>query len=205
MKVGSQSTTQVDAASAAPAGAPRLPDLAEPLSFKQVDDTYFRHVVGWMQAMRVPAADMEDAAQEVFLIVQRKLQGFRGENLAGWLYRIADLTARNYRRLAWFKHLFRLDANDDTLEALAVYGTPAVTLEEKEDQRTLAHMLSRLSRKRRETLVLFELEGYSGQEIAALQGVPVATVWTRLHLARKDLVAMAAAARRRNEREAGNA
>jgi DNA-directed RNA polymerase specialized sigma24 family protein len=60
-----------------------------------------------------------------------------------------------------------------------------------------------MSDKRRETLVLFEVEGYSGQEIAALQGVPVKTVWTRLHHARKDLVAMVTDLRNQAEREAG--
>jgi RNA polymerase sigma-70 factor, ECF subfamily len=185
-----------------PAAPPQLPELPRPLSFEVVYHAYFRQVVAWMRAMYVPAADAEDAAQEVFLVAQRKLSGFRGDNLAGWLYRIADLTARNYRRLAWFKHIFRHEPSDEALDAWTVGGTPAVTLEQKEDQRTLARMLARMSPKRRETLILFEVEGLSGQEIADLQGVPIKTVWTRLHHARKDLVAMVAA-RRRNEKQAG--
>ena len=40
-----------------------------------------------------------------------------------------------------------------------------------------------------EVLVLFEIEGYSGDEIARLLEIPVATVWTRLHHARKALLA----------------
>jgi len=60
-----------------------------------------------------------------------------------------------------------------------------------------------MSDKRRSTLVLFEIEGYSGQEISTLHGVPVKTVWTRLHHARKDLVAMVAAQRKQREAEAG--
>jgi RNA polymerase sigma-70 factor (ECF subfamily) len=43
-----------------------------------------------------------------------------------------------------------------------------------------------MSEKRRTTLVLFEIEGYSGEEIARIQDIPLATVWTRLHHARKD-------------------
>ena len=34
--------------------------------------------------------------------------------------------------------------------------------------------------------MLFEIEGYSGEEIARIQDVPLGTVWTRLHLARKE-------------------
>jgi RNA polymerase sigma-70 factor (ECF subfamily) len=81
--------------------------------------------------------------------------------------------------------------------------SPARALEQKEDRHTIATLLARMSDKRRETLVLFEVEGYSGQEIAALQGVPVKTVWTRLHHARKDLVAMVTDLRNQAEREAG--
>jgi RNA polymerase sigma-70 factor, ECF subfamily len=201
--VGSQTTIQADAERVTPAASPQL--FARALSFETVYHAYFRQVVVWMRAMKVPASDMEDAAQEVFLTVRRKLSEFRGDNLAGWLYRIADFTARNYRRLAWFKHLFSREPSDEAADAWTMGGTPAITLEQREDQRSLAHMLARMSAKRRETLILFEVEGYSGQEIAALQGVPIKTVWTRLHHARRDLVAMVAAARKRHEREAGNA
>ncbi len=186
----------------ASAEAPRVPALPPPFSFDDIYHAYFRQVVSWMRAMNVPPADMEDAAQEVFLVVQRRLSGFRGDNPAPWLYRIADLTARNYRRLAWFKRLLSRDHHHEGDQAWAE-GTPARTLEQKEDQRTLAAMLARLSLKRRETLVLFEVEGYSGHEIAMLQGVPIKTVWTRLHHARKDLVAMVAATRRQRQREEG--
>jgi len=203
--VASQTTIRVDAARARPAGEPRFSALSQPLSFERIYDAYFRHVVGWMRALNVPPTDMEDAAQEVFLVVQRKWRGFRGDNLAGWLYRIADLTARNYRRLAWFKHLFAREPSREAAESLVVGGTPAVTLEEKEDRRALTHMLARMSAKRRETLILFEVEGYSGHEIAALQGIPIKTVWTRLHHARKDLLAMVAATRKRQQWETGNA
>jgi RNA polymerase sigma-70 factor (ECF subfamily) len=151
--------------------------------------------------MGVPEAEIEDVAQDVFLIVRRKLSHFHGGNLAGWLYRIAHLTVRNFRRRAWFKNVFSRGQNLDSMEVAGVSASPAMALEKKQDQHVLAQMLARMSDKRRTTLVLFEIEGYSGQEIATLHGVPVKTVWTRLHHARKDLVAMVAA--RRRQREAG--
>jgi RNA polymerase sigma-70 factor, ECF subfamily len=200
--VGSQRTT-ADAEGMTQVMEPRMSAPPRPLSFEAVYHTYFQQVVRWMRAMMIPPADLEDAAQEVFLVAQRKLSRFRGDNMAGWLYRIADLTARNYRRLAWFKHLFARDSSDDVFDALTMGSTPAVTLEQKEDQRALSRMFSRMSAKRRETLIMFEVEGYSGAEIASLHGVPLKTVWTRLHHARKDLVAMVATARRQREREVG--
>ena len=53
----------------------------------------------------MPSSDTEDLAQEIFLVVRRKLDRFDGGNLAGWLYRIAQLTVRDHRRRAWFKNL----------------------------------------------------------------------------------------------------
>jgi RNA polymerase sigma-70 factor (ECF subfamily) len=156
-----------------------------------------------MRGLGVPEAEIEDVAQDVFMIVRRKLPHFHGGNLAGWLYRIAHLTVRNFRRKAWFKNLFSRRREFDSVELLGMGATPAMALETKQDQRVLAQMLDRMSDKRRSTLVLYEIEGYSGQEIATLHGVPVKTVWTRLHHARKDLVAMVAALRKQREAEAG--
>jgi DNA-directed RNA polymerase specialized sigma24 family protein len=45
---------------------------------------------------------------------------------------------------------------------------------------------------RRAAFVLFEIDGLSGEEIARIQAVPVNTVWRRLHVARKELLALVA-------------
>lgn len=188
---------------ACPVDLARLPEIPGRLAFEDVYHTYFRQTVAWIRALGVPDAEIEDVAQDVFLVVRRKLPQFQGGNLAGWLYRIAQLTVRNFRRLAWFKNLFSRSQDLDAADGLAMTTTPAMALEKKQDQRVLIQMLDRMTDKRRETLVLFEIEGYSGNEIAALHGVPVKTVWTRLHHARKDLVAMVSALRQQRETEAG--
>jgi len=51
--------------------------------------------------------------------------------------------------------------------------------------------LATLDPRRRAVLVMYELEGLSGEEIAAVLGCPTATVWRRLHYARAELMAMA--------------
>ncbi len=197
-----QATLPAEGAPARANETARLPS-GVPLTFPAVYHAYFPQVVGWMRAMGVPPADLEDLAQEVFLVVRRKLPRFREGSLAAWIYKIAEHKSRNYRRLAWFRNVFLPGRTLDTVDAVAVGESPAKALEQKEDQQTIAGMLARMSDKRRETLLLFEVEGYSGQEIAALQGVPVKTVWTRLHHARKDLVAMVTELRNQREREAG--
>ncbi len=47
--------------------------------------------------------------------------------------------------------------------------------------------LARLSEEKRLVLVMIEMEDLSGEEVAKALGIPVATVWTRLHYARAEL------------------
>jgi RNA polymerase sigma-70 factor (ECF subfamily) len=49
-----------------------------------------------------------------------------------------------------------------------------------------------MTEKRQTTFVLFEIEGYSGEEIAEIQSLPLDTVWTRLHHARKEFMRLVA-------------
>jgi RNA polymerase sigma-70 factor, ECF subfamily len=162
---------------------------AEPaagLVFKQVYEDWFDDVVKWLYALGAPASDTEDLAQEIFLVVRRRLEEFDGGNLAGWLYRISQLTVRDYRRRAWFKHLVRGRSEIDLTAIPHTAASPERSYEVAENRKLFQDVVARMSEKRRTTLVLFEIEGYSGEEIARIQDIPLATVWTRLHHARKD-------------------
>jgi RNA polymerase sigma-70 factor (ECF subfamily) len=153
--------------------------------FREIYERWFGDVVRWLYALGVPGSDTEDLAQEIFLVVQRKLHRFDGGNLAGWLYRIAQLTVRDHRRRAWFKNLTIRRRELDVGADLTTPG-PAARYEEAENRRIVQTLVSRMSEKLRTAFVLFEIEGYSGEEIARIQDVPLGTVWTRLHLARKE-------------------
>ncbi|HEY0714199.1 MAG TPA: RNA polymerase sigma factor [Polyangia bacterium] len=170
---------------------------AEPPDFAALYDRWFEDVYRWLRALGAPAADREDLAQEVFLVVRRRLVDFDNENVAGWLYRIASRQVAAHRRRKWFRNLLARPAKEDLDTLLSAADDPASLLERKERQQLLTRLLDRMSAIRRTTFVLFEIEGYSGEEIARLQGVPVKTVWTRLHHARKDLFAMLDAHRRK--------
>lgn len=164
------------------------------LDFRAVYEAWFDPVCRWARALGGPGADVEDVAQEVFLVVRRKLPHFHADNLGGWLYRITAGKVRDARRLAWVRHLiFGASAGDDRVEE---GPGPVELLERKDDERRLYRLLDQLSDKRRRVLVLAEIEGLSGDEIARLEGIPVATARTRLHHARRDFVALAARLRR---------
>lgn len=170
----------------------------DPLDFATLYDTWFHDVCRWSRALGCPDADIEDVAQEVFVTVQRRLPDFREGRVAAWLYTITARATRDHRRRAWFRHLLRpREGIELDTFALAAPG-PAERLENLEDRRRLARLLEGMSDKKRTVLVLFEIEGYTGEEIAALQGVPVDTVWTRLHTARRELRAKLLRQRKRD-------
>jgi RNA polymerase sigma-70 factor (ECF subfamily) len=169
---------------------------AEPPTFEEVYAQWFHEVSRWARAFGGLDADLDDLTQEVFLVVRRKLARFDGKNLSGWLYRIAQRTVRDYRRRAWFKSLLRSKRERDSEpESASPARDPAEQFEQREAERFLSQILEQMSETRRTAFILFEIEGYSGDEIAALEGVPVNTVWTRLHHARKEFAALIGRAR----------
>ena len=154
--------------------------------FREIYEAWFDDVVKWLYALGAPAADTEDLAQEIFLVVRRQLSRFDGGNLAGWLYRISQLTVRDHRRRAWFKNLVLRRQEIDLAEMPHGARGPAHSYEDAEARRTFQKLVAKMSEKLRTTFVLFEIEGYSGEEIASIQDIPLGTVWRRLHHARKD-------------------
>jgi len=160
--------------------------------FRALYDAWFNEVLRWTRALGGPEADRDDIVQEVFLVVRRRFASFDGGNLAGWLYRITRRQVRDFRRRTWVKHIFSKASLVDPERLPHREGNPADALEQKEDQRVLHRMLQKLNDDRRAALVLFEIEGLSGEEIARIQNVPVNTVWTRLHHARREFFALAA-------------
>jgi RNA polymerase sigma-70 factor, ECF subfamily len=169
-------------------------------SFEVIYDRWFEEVARWLRALGGPDADVEDLAQEVFMVVRRKLDSFDGQNLPAWLYGIARRTLGDHRRRAWFKNLF-VRRSDVALDELAQQSpSPADQVEQREARRLFAALVGRLSERRRRAFVLFEVEGYTADEIAALEGIPSATVRTRLHHARKDFMALVKRHRRKEEK-----
>ena len=159
--------------------------------FDSIYVQHFQDVCRWVAAFGCPSSDVDDLAQEVFLIVRRKLEGFAGGNLPGFIYRITQRVVSDYRRRSWFRRLLsRSNADPD---ALADRGDgPADALARARAQRLLREAMSQMSPKRRAAFYLFEVEGYTGEEIAALEDVSVTTIYTRLHHARKQFLAYVA-------------
>jgi len=159
-------------------------------SFNALYDAWFESVLRWIRALGAPQADREDIAQDVFLVVRRRLHAFDGQNPAAWLYRITKRQVRDFRRRTWIKSIFTRE-HTDALDTLPDDSAgPAALLERKQTQRILFTLLAKMNPDRRAAFVLFELDGLAGEEIARIQGVAVSTVWKRLHVARKEFLAL---------------
>jgi RNA polymerase sigma-70 factor (ECF subfamily) len=163
-----------------------LEEFRPPATFDEIYETWSVEVAKWVRALGGPIADRDDLVQEVFVVVYRRLETFDGQNLAGWLYRITRSKVRDYRRLRWVKRVVLWEREPDHLATLDEYN-PLSILATREKQALLSRLLDELSESERMAIVLFEVEGYSGQQIAELQGVPLNTVFTRIHNARKRL------------------
>lgn len=157
------------------------------LDFDEIYRTFFDSVCRWTRALGGPDAERDDLVQDVFLIVHRRLPDFDGENLAGWLYQITRHRVRDFRRLRWFR-LF-LSSSYANLSLPSSARGPEAALADKQQGALLSRLLSKLPEAQRAAFVLFEIDGYSGEEIARIQNVPINTVWARVHKARAKLAA----------------
>lgn len=164
-----------------------LPKAPKSTLFDRIYEQRFDDVLRWVRAFGVPAAEQEDLVQEIFIIVHRRLVSFDGRNLSAWLYRITQRRVRDFKRLAWVQH-FLLHRRTGIDELDVVAEDTSEPLEVRQRRKLLNQLLSTLGESERATLVLFEMQGYSGKEIASMQGVALATVWTRIHRARKKLI-----------------
>lgn len=157
----------------------------ENLGFDEIYEAWFHEVMRWTRAFGGLDADLEDLVQEVFIVVRRKLDRFDCENLPGWLYRITQRTVSDYRRRAWFRRFWQPPSFDTLVDP---GPSPLEAAERRQAERTLSEALSHMSASHRSAFILFEIEGYSGEEIARLENIPVKTVYTRLHYARRDFM-----------------
>jgi RNA polymerase sigma-70 factor, ECF subfamily len=152
-----------------------------------VYDAYAPFVWRSLQRMGVPESDLEDALQEVFIVVHRKLDQYDADRakLSTWLFGITLNVARKHRTRG------RLTLGADVDATPCDQPSQDTQLQRRQQAERLNLVLGKMRPEHSATFVMFELEGLSCQEIADLTGVPVGTVYSRLHKARdqfKELV-----------------
>jgi RNA polymerase sigma-70 factor, ECF subfamily len=149
--------------------------------FDQIYDQYFDFAWSNLRRLGIPAAHLEDAVQELFIVVHRRLAEFAGRSsLKTWLAGIAWRIASEYRR-----HESRKGGTEPLPDTLVAPGRdPLGAAVHAEALRRLDSLLDGLDEDKRVVFVLAELEQMSAPEIAQALAVNVNTVYSRLRAAR---------------------
>jgi RNA polymerase sigma-70 factor (ECF subfamily) len=161
------------------------PAAAIPLDAAAVHARYAEFV--WLSLQRLGAldADIEDVLQEVFVVVHRRLDSFDGSSrLTTWLFGICMRVMAAYRRRAYRRREQSVAELPES--AMSSERDPHESLVAREARARLLAALDRMDLERRAVFVMFELDDMSCDEIAEILGVPVGTVYSRLHAARKE-------------------
>ena len=155
-----------------------------PQSFDELYDRYFPFVWRCLRGMGVGPTGLDDAAQDVFLVVHRQLGGFRGESSAQtWLYGIARHVASNHQRRDQ-----RKQAPLEPLVSEPAHPDPG-PLEQAEDAEAAAFVASfvaGLADKKRDLFILAVLEEMTIPEVATALAIPLNTAYTRLRSVRAE-------------------
>jgi RNA polymerase sigma-70 factor, ECF subfamily len=163
-----------------------MPALAEEAAVPAVpsfDEVYARHFAFVWRVLRtfgVPDAALEDAAQDVFVVVHRRLPEFEGRAaLTTWLFAIARRVASGHRR----------KGNDGRTEPLgdepAGVSDTFAALSRAQAAATVMAILDTMDEDKRMVFALVELEQLSVPEVARMLALNLNTAYSRLRLARQ--------------------
>ncbi len=149
--------------------------------FTEVFRTHASFVWRVLRRLGVREADLDDALQEVFLVVHRKLARYeeRG-SVRAWLFTIARQVASHSRRVE-IRRQRRLSAPP----SVTVPVDPHETAVRRQAMLLVEAFLTQLDEPRALVFFLVEVEGMTVPEIAASTGENVNTLYARLRLARQ--------------------
>lgn len=160
-----------------PGGAP---------DFRRLFEEHARYVWRVLRRMGVPEADVPDVAQEVFMVVRRKLDRIHALGSArAFIYGIAVREASDLRRSARVRHERLTPIPPEE----AVPAPQQDDVERAEAATLLKSTLERLDSDKRAVFILYELEELDMREVAEAVDCPLQTAYSRLHAARKAVTA----------------
>lgn len=158
-----------------------MPMPAPARTLESIYREHYRFI--WRSALRmgISSDHVEDAVQDVFVVVSERLHTFEGRSsLRTWLFAILFRVASQHRR----KHA---KARRKEAPAISVPIAADESLARKEAATLFERMLDELDDDQRAIFVLFELDRMPAKEIAEALSIKVNTVYSRLRLARKKM------------------
>ena len=148
-------------------------------AFKQLYDRHLGKIYGLCLRMTANRQMAEDATQEVFIQVWRKIDTFAGDSsFSTWLHALATNTTISYLRKQknWLARMKGSDTYDELADQLVADPEAPLT--------DLERCLARLPERARLVFVLHAIEGYRQDNIAQAMGISLGTVKAQFHRAR---------------------
>lgn len=158
-------------------------------SFELLVERYMRGAFAVAYRLLGHRQDAEDVVQEAMLAALTNIQTFDTSRRFGpWLYRIVVTRGLNFRKSRARRQTESLDRDEFATRDPG----PAVGAERSALREAVKQALGQLPERQRMVVQLYELDGFSGAEIAAILGIPAGTVRWHLHEARQSLRGMLA-------------
>lgn len=153
-----------------------------PQSFDSLYNAHFDFIFRCLRRLGVTAANAEDACQEVFIVLHRRIKDIRPEASArAFLFSVATRVASDHRR----KHARTATSTlADDLPAADPGNDPFSAAVYTQAARQLERFLATLDPDQRATFMLVELEEFAVPEVCEALGAKLNTVYSRLRLAR---------------------
>lgn len=150
--------------------------------FRELYEHYFAFTWRSLRYLGVDAALLDDAVQEVWVVVHRRLRQFEGRGeIKTWLFGIALNVQRNLYRSERRHTSRRVEAADIASPATS----PFDEIEAREAWTLVLTFLDTLDDTRRAVFVASLLEGLSPRETAAVTGLGVVSVYHRVRALRR--------------------
>ncbi|HZF14200.1 MAG TPA: sigma-70 family RNA polymerase sigma factor [Thermoanaerobaculia bacterium] len=191
------------------AGLAERARAGSPEAFRELVLRFERPVYGLILRMVRDPSTAEELAQDVFWKAYRRLDSYDPERRFGsWLFKIAHNTTIDHLRKS-APDLVSLEAGDDEGGGLAAVlsdpaaESPEAAAERSDLARDLQRAIATLRPEYREAVVLRHQEGLSYEEISETMGLPLGTIKTHLHRARKELAVLLRAGGWAPETESG--
>ncbi len=160
----------------------------DPRAWDEIVELYGERIYNLCLQFADHRQEAEDLTQEVFLKLYENLRLYRGDvPFVAWALRLSrNLCIDHYRR-----HRTRKESEvvPETLDYQASSSAGPEAAAHLAQRRRMVHQeLREMPEPLAEVILLRDLQGFSYDEIAALQDVSVGTVKSRIHRARRELV-----------------